>query len=461
MINRLAKPIRLRIRQQKKRLISWAEKWRWVLIAGVGAPLFLAEIYEFIESKSPNQSFHLGEVVFLAILLSGTSLFLELFVRLNRDYKQMLKILGYKHNLSLELALNDSWETFTAKLAELPHRIADVDEAYLLTNNPFSGKFETTGHWIEEKLVPGTETWDPAVQCLKCFAKASSKKTSFHLCSNGMETSSYHVYSLEMVHPNMATAVLKFRLKPGSMLSHDEEQIFKNIGDEIAVALRVSQDRRRLSEMQHAEATMAERRTMSAYVHDELGQNLGYLHLKLSQLSSNHYDNTSVDIQTEIKRLEGVANESYLLVRDILKKLQPETLPHLTNLLREHAKIVSQRAKFALDFNCMGSPIPMAPDVQQAIFYIFREILSNVEKHARADKVEALVLWREDFLDISVADNGVGFDQDLVYRDEHFGLEIVQERISNLDGQIAIKSSIETGTVVSLSIPLNFRNHSI
>ncbi len=459
MINRLVKPIRLRMRHQKKRLIPWAERWRWVLITGVGVPLFLAEVYEFTELMPLNPSLHFGEIVLFVILLAGTGLFLELFVRLNRDYKHMLKILGYKHNLSLELALNDSWETFTAKLAELPHRIAAVDEAYLLASNPFSGKFETTSHWIDVTLVPGTETWDPAVQCQKCFAKASSKKTSFHLCSNGIETSSYHVYSLEMIYPNMATAVLKFRLKPGSILSYEEEQIFKNIGDEIAVALRVSQDRKRLSEMQHAEVTMAERRTMSAYVHDELGQNLGYLHLKLSQLSSNHYDNTPVDIQTEIKRLEGVANESYLLVRDILKKLQPETSPHLTNLLREHAKIVSQRANFVLDFNCIGGPIPLASDVQQAIFYIFREILSNIEKHARADKVEALVLWREDFLDISVADNGVGFDQNLVHRDEHFGLEIMQERIFNLDGQIAIKSSADTGTVVSLSIPLNFRNN--
>ena len=161
MINDLVKPIRRRFRYHKKRLIPWAEKWRWALVAGVGLLLFLIEVYEFIELKFLNQPLHIGEVILYGILIVSTGLFLELFVRLNRDYKHMLTILAYKHNLSLEFALHDNWETFSSKLVELPHRITEVDEAHLLTGNPVTGKFDATSCWKNENGSPQGEAWDP------------------------------------------------------------------------------------------------------------------------------------------------------------------------------------------------------------------------------------------------------------------------------------------------------------
>ena len=198
---------------------------------------------------------------------------------------------------------------------------------------------------------------------------------------------------------------------------------------------------------------MAERRMVSTYVHDQLGQNLGYMHMKLDQLGTSENVTDFKDLQKELNRLREVANESYEIVRDFLKKLQPETIPHLTNLLHEHSQTVSRRAKFALNFKSTGKPIHLAPDTQQIIFFTFREILSNVEKHASADKVDIHVIWNSACLDISVADNGKGFDPGTVQKNEHFGLEIMQERISNINGKLQVNSSRDTGTVVSMSIP--------
>jgi signal transduction histidine kinase len=259
---------------------------------------------------------------------------------------------------------------------------------------------------------------------------------------------------LGIPNQNFPATILKFKLASNQKLSPDEEEIFKSIGDEITLALQASQDRKRLSEMQSAEVAMAERRIVSSYVHDELGQNLGYLHLKLDQLGNNETAMGLNEIRKELKHLQGVANESYEIVRDILKKFQPETIPHLTNLLREHARTVSRRANFALDFKAIGDPIQLATNTQQLIFYTFREILSNVEKHANAAHVEVLVIWNTGFLEISVADNGKGFNPDLVQHAEHFGLEIMRERIANIRGKLIINSSPESGTVVSISIPV-------
>jgi signal transduction histidine kinase len=250
------------------------------------------------------------------------------------------------------------------------------------------------------------------------------------------------------------SVLLKFRLKPGFELSSDEENIFLNISDEIALALRAGHDHKRLAELRSVETTMAERRVVTAFVHDQLGQNLGYLHLKLDQLSTYEDATNLRDVRKDLKKLREVANESYEIVRDILKKMQPETIPHLTNLIKEHATKVSQSANFALEFKSTGRQILLSPEARRAIFYAFQEILSNVEKHSKADIVTVLVTWNDSYLDISVADNGIGFDPGIVDQDEHFGLGILQERIASLNGQLMINSSANSGTIISISVPV-------
>jgi len=274
------------------------------------------------------------------------------------------------------------------------------------------------------------------------------------LCRNDNETISHLAYSLNITNKDFPHTLLKFRLKPGLQLSSDEENIFLNISDEIVMALRAGRDQKRLAELQSVETAMAERRLVSAYVHDQLGQNLGYLHLKLDQLSTNENMINSGEFRKGMKHLREVANESYEIVRDILKKMQPETIPNLNNLLKEHAVKVSQEANFTLEFKSTGNPIPLSSDTQHTIFNAFHEILGNVEKHSKADIVNVLVTWNDSFLDISVADNGIGFNPGTVNIEEHFGLGILQERISSLKGQLMMNSSVSSGTIISISVPI-------
>jgi signal transduction histidine kinase len=442
-----------KIRSSVKSLAEVLEKWRWLILVIIGTSLLWVEVQEFLVLRVLDQAFHYFEVFQYAVLLISTGLLFELFARSNRAHKQALRILEYKHRLSLDLTSDDDSEALIQKLTELPGKIADVDETYLLVSDPLSGKLESAGHWAANNQALQAYKWDPTLSCKHCLDEDNGRST-FHQCRSDDDISACYVYSLGLRGENLPVTVLKFRLKPGSSLSQDDEQIFRNIGDEIVIALQTSRDRTRLSEMQSAQVAMAERRAVSNFVHDQLGQNLGYLHLKLDQLNANENIRGMKDIRIELQRLREVANESYEIVRDILKKIQPETIPHLTNLLQEHARTVSRRAKFELNFKSLGKPVHLTPNAQQLIFFTFRELLSNVEKHANASKVEVLVIWNDGILDISVSDNGRGFDASQVQRDEHFGLEIMQERIKNIKGTFSITSSTASGTVVSISIPL-------
>jgi len=231
-------------------------------------------------------------------------------------------------------------------------------------------------------------------------------------------------------------------------------EILENIRTEIALILKVSQEQSALSEMELARTALAERRNISTFIHDQLGQNLGYLHLRLDQMLENDSIKELISVQTELKRLRDVANDSYGIVRDILKTMRSETVPNFTNLLQEQARSVSSRANFVLDFKSIGKPIPLLPGIQQAIFFSFCEVLSNIEKHAGANKVDILVTWNDGILDISVADDGKGFESEKTREENHFGLHIMHERISGVRGMLSVNSAANSGTVVSISVPI-------
>lgn len=440
------------LRRHKKPIIKLAEKWHWAGIIIVGLCLFLLEIYELIELNALKQPLHLSELILYGLLIISTGLFVELFVRSNRASEKLLNILVYKHKLSLELFENDDFDMLITKLAEVPGRITNACETFILMRNQINGQFDVVGHWKSE-AHNGQEQWDARDFCQKCLEK-SPHTYSFHSCHDNGDSPS-GIYSLGITNTNYPSTLIRFKMHSGAQLHHEEEKIFKNIGDEIAVALSASHDRKRLLELQAAEVAMAERRMVFGYVHDQLGQNLGYLQLKLDQLGSNKDIAGLKPIQNDLKQLREVANQSYDIVRDILKRMQSESNPNLSNLLKEHARVVSERAKFSLNFNSVGQPVKLLPDIQQVIFFAFGEMLNNIQKHSRASRVDVLMMWSDEFLDISVADNGVGFEADSVQNDEHFGLEIMNERVAYFNGKVMIDSSSNKGTVVSISIPLN------
>jgi signal transduction histidine kinase len=168
----------------------------------------------------------------------------------------------------------------------------------------------------------------------------------------------------------------------------------------------------------------------------------------------NEKDRLSPDqLQEDLKHMRAAATESYEIVRGTLESIHPETTPHLTNLLQEHARKVAERAKFQVRFETRGRPVPLKEDVQSAIFYVCHEVLSNVEKHAQAKNVNILVDWSDPNFMINISDDGVGFNPQAINRNKHFGLEIVHERINNVNGHITLKTSENSGTDVILSVP--------
>ncbi len=98
----------------------------------------------------------------------------------------------------------------------------------------------------------------------------------------------------------------------------------------------------------------------------------------------------------------------------------------------------------------------LVPILENAVYRIVQEALTNACRHSRSDKVRVEVVQCDDTFRVKVQDWGVGFNPAAV-REDHFGLEGIRERARLLGGSTSIESSPRQGTSVTVELPLVLR----
>ena len=432
---------------------DWIASWQWWVLILAAFLILSLEAYDFtLKLSYPIHSIESG--IFL-ILLVVIGLLLVSLSRGIRNQNRIIRILKAKEKVSLDLSGYVDWDVLVSQIARLPRTLANVSQSCLYVSNLITNKFDLTAQWsrMGNEL---TEAFS-GEPFQECFGNDTVADLTFSQCKpesdSGKAPSEFQVYCLPINDSERLLGVLQFALEPGESLTDEQVDIFSNIGDEITIALKNGQDRKIFYEMLASETALAERRSVSQYLHDHLGQNLGYLHIKLDQLITQRQQLSLEKVLQDLEMMRNAANDSYKIMRGVLEKLHPETTLTLTNLLLEHAKKIAARANFELDFHTQGEPHAFPQDVQSAIFFAFEELLSNIEKHARAKKISVLAEWGPDDFTLTIRDNGIGFAPETVKADQHFGLEILHERMLSINGSINFAAQENSGTTVKIQVP--------
>ncbi len=103
-----------------------------------------------------------------------------------------------------------------------------------------------------------------------------------------------------------------------------------------------------------------------------------------------------------------------------------------------------------------GAITPLDSEAEKNVFYIVREALNNIYKHACASKLDVRIEFKESEVETEIRDNGVGFDPEKKYESiEHLGLTGMKERAILLAGNLVIKSKPGCGTKLILTFPIS------
>jgi len=200
-----------------------------------------------------------------------------------------------------------------------------------------------------------------------------------------------------------------------------------------------------------------ERRTIARELHDEVGQVLSAIAVE-AQVAERALPETDEAVRA-LGEVQQLANGATRVVRDLSHLLRPTMLDDLGLgaaidwLLRGAAR----RHGLQVDLVQTGTPERLAPAVEVAAFRIVQEAVTNVARHADADRCTVRLVHQEGTLSLTVEDDGVGFDVSAGSRvDGRRGLGLVgiRERVLSLGGTFIVESREGQGTSLRVTLPL-------
>jgi PAS domain S-box-containing protein len=203
---------------------------------------------------------------------------------------------------------------------------------------------------------------------------------------------------------------------------------------------------------QNDEIRESERTHIAQEVHDELGQVMTALRLKLSVIELR-YGPKIAELTDEIQEMKKLVDKAIHGVRNVVGSLRPSALdlgliPAIDWLRSEFSRQTSVECVF--DWGARHFDLDDRRAV--VVFRIVQESLTNVSRHADASRVDISLKYEENCLQVAVRDNGVGFEQAGAGETKTFGLMGMMERAIAIGGRLEIRSRRGEGTVVALTI---------
>jgi PAS domain S-box-containing protein len=221
--------------------------------------------------------------------------------------------------------------------------------------------------------------------------------------------------------------------------------------------VRAGRERAQLLSQQLMEAQEAERRRLARELHDEIGQALTAVKLNLQGVQRAAGDPAAMP---RLEESLAIVDRALQQVRNLSLDLRPSLLDDLglVAALRWYVDRVAQRAGFTAEFIAEPPGIRAPASLETTCFRVAQEALTNVVRHARAQRVRVELRSADGELHLRVRDDGAGFDvaeaRQRAVRGGSLGLLGMQERVALIRGRIKIHSASGKGAEVHVSLPL-------
>jgi signal transduction histidine kinase len=250
----------------------------------------------------------------------------------------------------------------------------------------------------------------------------------------------------------LGVLVASGRMAGSRSFDADDEQLLVSFAASAATAVATAKSVER-DRLRHAlRAADEERRRWARELHDETLQGLGALRVGLSAAAREpDAEELRRHVQAAVEQINGeIAN-----LRAIITDLRPAALDQLG--LEPALEALAQRVASVEGLEVEQHFVlrPLDPDVETTVYRLVQESLTNVSRHARASRVRIDVIASSDTVQVTIADDGRGFDP--AEATEGFGLQGMRERVALAGGTIELDSG-PAGTTVRIVVPTAYES---
>ena len=256
---------------------------------------------------------------------------------------------------------------------------------------------------------------------------------------------------LPIIVDNKVVAVFNIGFTRPDFLPEDTVRVFSALVNRAAISIANME----LFEQTKDLAVMEERNRLARDLHDSAKQKA---FAALAQLGTargilnGHGNSVSMHLSEAENLVTDVIQELTFLVQEIYPLALQEK--GLVSILREHIFEWENRNDTTVQLVTRNEQrLPL--EVEQALYRITQEALANVARHSHARRVDMSLVYNGDSVQLSVSDDGCGFD---INRKHGMGLRSMRERVSSIRGTMQIQSAPGHGTRLLVQVPIKGEN---
>lgn len=196
---------------------------------------------------------------------------------------------------------------------------------------------------------------------------------------------------------------------------------------------------------------LKERNRISREIHDSVGHALSTAMIQLSAMEAIANKENS-KLKGMANNLREFINESFQDVKRAVRELKPDEYENFQGLLRIQEVCSNFQKMSGIEVKTIISKGNWVLNSKQInhLYRITQEVLSNSLRHGKATKVNIIMNFTNDDFLMSFSDNGIGTDNIV---DSGVGLKSIKERASEMNGIVNMKSSLNNGFFIKITIP--------
>jgi signal transduction histidine kinase len=227
--------------------------------------------------------------------------------------------------------------------------------------------------------------------------------------------------------------------------TEEDEQIVEALAAMAAAAVETARLRSRLENL----AVNEDRQRIGRDLHDSIIQDLFGTGLELQSISGRITDDgTRERVDNAVDRIDRTIEDLRGIVSNLSRSFESGSVEET---LRSHLQRLAKPYNVTVGLSISPVGLRLDASVADALIPLVTEATSNALRHSGTETVEVRVEMVGGRVLVSVADQGSGFDNDLVVAG--LGLKNLRDRVTALDGESSIRSVPGVGTVVEVSIP--------
>lgn len=195
-----------------------------------------------------------------------------------------------------------------------------------------------------------------------------------------------------------------------------------------------------------------ERNRLARELHDSVSQELFAASMLVSAVIASNTEQKEITTR-QLHQIEAMIQQAQLEMRALLLHLRPVLLKDKSLNEGMEQLLEELHAKVPMEISWRLEEINVNKGIEDQLFRILQEALSNALRHAKASAIDVLLIERDNFLILRIVDDGIGFHVE-EKKDSSYGLTNMYERAAEIGARLTIVSLSNEGTKIEVRVPL-------